>query len=50
MIANIGKYKFILLFFIAITATSKLVFYDDFDKLDFKKWKHDLTLAGGGNH
>lgn len=29
---------------------SKLVFYDDFDKLDFRKWRHDLTMAGGGNH
>lgn len=29
---------------------TKLVFYDDFEKLDFKKWRHDLTLAGGGNH
>lgn len=29
---------------------TKLVFFDDFDKLDFKKWRHDITLAGGGNH
>lgn len=29
---------------------SKLVFFDDFDKLDFKKWRHELTMAGGGNH
>lgn len=25
-----------------------LIFVDDFDKLDFKKWRHDSTLAGGG--
>jgi len=29
---------------------SKLVFSDDFDFLDPKKWKHDITLAGGGNN
>jgi len=26
-----------------------LIFYDDFSKLNLKKWKHDLTLSGGGN-
>ena len=26
-----------------------LIFYDDFSKLDLKKWKHDLTMSGGGN-
>jgi beta-glucanase (GH16 family) len=31
------------------THTEKLVFSDDFNKLDFKKWKHDLTMSGGGN-
>ena len=30
-------------------ASSKLVFEDNFDKLDFNKWKHDITMAGGGN-
>jgi hypothetical protein len=29
---------------------SKLVFFDDFDKFDFKKWRHELTMAGGGNN
>lgn len=29
--------------------TEKLVFSDDFDRLDFSKWKHDLTMSGGGN-
>lgn len=32
-----------------LTAQSKLVFSDDFDTFDFKKWKHDITLSGGGN-
>lgn len=27
----------------------KLVFEDNFDFLDFTKWRHDITLAGGGN-
>jgi hypothetical protein len=35
---------------VAQYCAAKLVFYDEFDKLDFKKWRHDLTLAGGGNH
>ena len=29
--------------------TSKLVFQDEFDDLDFTKWRHDITLSGGGN-
>ena len=32
-----------------LTANSKLLFEDSFDSLDFTKWKHDITLAGGGN-
>jgi hypothetical protein len=28
---------------------AKLVFSDNFDTLDFHKWKHDITLSGGGN-
>lgn len=31
------------------TVESKLIFSDEFDKFDFKKWKHDITLSGGGN-
>jgi hypothetical protein len=27
----------------------KLVFSDDFNTMDFKKWKHDMTMGGGGN-
>jgi beta-glucanase (GH16 family) len=27
----------------------KLIFKDDFDTFDFDKWKHDLTMSGGGN-
>jgi hypothetical protein len=42
--------QLIFAFLLLALCTSKLVFYDDFDKLDFRKWKHDLTMAGGGNH
>jgi hypothetical protein len=28
---------------------SKLIFEDNFDTLNYRKWKHDITLAGGGN-
>ncbi|CAF1142033.1 unnamed protein product, partial [Brachionus calyciflorus] len=27
----------------------RLVFYDEFDFLDLEKWRHDITLSGGGN-
>ena len=30
-------------------ASAKLVFEDDFNNFDFTKWKHDITLSGGGN-
>lgn len=26
-----------------------LIFEDNFDKLNFKTWEHELTLSGGGN-
>jgi len=28
---------------------TKLVFHDEFNELDVKTWKHELTLGGGGN-
>ena len=34
---------------ILAVVSCKIVFEDDFSKLDFHKWKHDITLAGGGN-
>jgi hypothetical protein len=44
------KYLFVALFLLSIlSANSKLIFTDDFNTLDFKKWKHDITLEGGGN-
>lgn len=40
----------LLLVLLLAAASTKLIFYDEFDKLDFKKWRHDLTMAGGGNN
>ena len=25
------------------------IFSDEFDKLDFTSWSHDITMSGGGN-
>ena len=44
------KYPTIVtLAFLLLAVGSKLIFTDDFNTFDFKKWKHDVTLAGGGN-
>jgi len=29
--------------------SGELIFSDDFDTLDMKKWQHEITMAGGGN-
>lgn len=39
----------IILAIFLICLDSKLVFTDEFDTLDMHKWKHDITLSGGGN-
>jgi len=39
----------LLITLLLIFGHAKLVFQDDFDTLDFTKWRHDITLAGGGN-
>jgi hypothetical protein len=39
----------LVLMFVVVLASSKLIFEDQFDTFDFKKWRHDITLAGGGN-
>ena len=28
---------------------TNLAFHDDFDFLDFSKWRHEITMGGGGN-
>lgn len=32
----------------ATVCSGALIFADDFDELDFEKWQHENTLAGGG--
>jgi len=34
---------------LAYSLTEKLVFYDDFNRLDHNIWKHAITMTGGGN-
>ena len=47
------KLFFASLYFTVLASTSvtaeTLIFEDNFDKLDFSKWQHELTLGGGGN-
>lgn len=31
-----------------ILCSGDLIFEDNFDKLNFKRWEHENTLAGGG--
>ncbi len=40
---------FVTLAVLLLTVQAKLIFSDDFNTLDFRKWKHDITLSGGGN-
>ena len=40
----------LLLFYLFVSISSKTIILDEeFEKLDFKRWKHDITLGGGGN-
>jgi len=39
----------ILLLCFSLIITKKLIFDEEFDKLNFKTWRHDITLSGGGN-
>ena len=32
-----------------IAAADTLIWEDQFDKLDFSKWQHEITMGGGGN-
>ncbi|KAI8903874.1 putative glucan binding protein [Gorgonomyces haynaldii] len=38
-----------MLFFVSVYANYCLEFQDDFNQLDQNAWRHDNTLAGGGN-
>ena len=33
----------------AVAQAETLIFSDDFNKLDLKTWKHEITMGGGGN-
>lgn len=47
---NFMKYPILIaLVLLFLAVDSKLIFSDEFDTFDFKKWKHDITLSGGGN-
>lgn len=41
--------RLLIVLILFMIVSSKLIFEDDFNTLDFKKWKHDITLSGGGN-
>lgn len=44
------KLLFTILGFVAgASCAEKLIFEDNFDKLNFATWEHELTLGGGGN-
>ncbi|KAK9762625.1 hypothetical protein K7432_011468 [Basidiobolus ranarum] len=38
-----------LLSVLQVNAAPRLVFEDNFDSFDLSRWKHDITLGGGGN-
>lgn len=39
----------ILLAFSILSVRGKIIFEDNFTSFDYTKWKHDITLSGGGN-
>ncbi len=43
-----NKSIFVIFLLLSIGST-KLIFEDDFNTLDLHKWRHDITLQGGGN-
>ena len=38
-----------LLGLIGVASAETLIWEDQFDKLDFSKWQHEISLSGGGN-
>jgi hypothetical protein len=40
----------ITLFATSAFAAEKLIFSDNFDTFNMKKWSHELNMAGGGNN
>lgn len=45
----ISKSHIALILSLILAVNCKLVFEDNFDELDFTRWRHDITLSGGGN-
>lgn len=41
--------SFVLALLTSSIQAETLVFEDNFDKLDFTKWQHEITMGGGGN-
>ena len=35
--------------FVATVAAETLIFEDNFEEFDLKRWKHEITMGGGGN-
>lgn len=33
----------------AVSGQSTLIFGDEFDSLNMTRWKHEITMGGGGN-
>jgi hypothetical protein len=44
-----SSFKALLLLAASAYGAETLIFEDNFDKLDFKTWKHEITMGGGGN-
>ncbi len=43
------KNVIVLLFFLSWVNSKSLIFDEEFNKLNFTRWRHDITLSGGGN-
>jgi len=44
-----NKILILLIITLAIAKSDTIIFEDDFDTLDYTKWKHEITMGGGGN-
>mmetsp|Transcript_8905 Transcript_8905/g.6668 ORF Transcript_8905/g.6668 Transcript_8905/m.6668 type:complete len:85 (-) Transcript_8905:856-1110(-) len=41
--------KILLGLLLGLAQAEKLIFEDNFDKLNYKQWQHEQTMGGGGN-
>jgi len=44
-----SNYYCILLTLLGVVLADTLIWEDQFNKLDFSKWQHEITMGGGGN-